>query len=559
METSESSLYSQLRVPFGEKESRLYRPSEVSRGLACGCHCPECKAKLIVKCSVAGRLFFAHHRSADCPGGYEKALHKMGKQILLDAGRVWLPDREVTISVPLVFGETLSKTLIFESREVKFASAVSEKRLCSGFIPDVTAVLMNGASLHIEILVTHAVEDRKSQTVDNVMEIDLSGLSEETVRDSVALENEVLKSARRWWYRCSLIDELPKVQREKIALEARVPAANKRLERKKAAELEKERKAQREEERREALAKRRQKEREPWLGALKRMEHAEDFFGWLDMTQTMAERAKPQLASIADHMGFEVDYWPTLLNLPIKQEWVFKEDRRLWQSALFDKMVLSVGQGAVFSVAQALEVVEKSVGVRGWAMQLSQLKQTHLKQPYNQKKGFELRGVWFLEPHENRSIRSPYAVVLSYLKALCSRGVLAEVHEAISFQVLMSGPDIWEAQRRDRANRSGRRPVQSSASFAAVAQEVSRESLKREIERKERRKQLEKQIELSVIDAQSISAAGFEEAILCSTCKRHNLPDGAPDCGNCGSYQVKIVQLTEAYLSTLASRLRCMP
>jgi len=188
------------------------------------------KVPLVAKCSVAGRFYFAHHRGAECPGGYETALHKMAKQILLDAGRVWIPVRDVLLSFPLVFGETLSKTLHFETREVHFVSAVSEKRLENGLTPDVTALLKNDTALHIEILVTHAVEEDKSQVLDNVMEIDLSWLSEETVLDPVALEAEVLKTAPRWWHQCSLIDELPKVEVAREALEARVPGEIKRLE-----------------------------------------------------------------------------------------------------------------------------------------------------------------------------------------------------------------------------------------------------------------------------------------------------------------------------------------
>lgn len=130
------------------------------------------------------------------------------------------------------FGETLTETLHFKSREVHFVSVVSEKRLENGLIPDVTAHLKNNVELHVEILVTHAVAAGKSQMLDNVLEIDLSPLPEETVLDPVALETEVLKSAPRWWHRCSLIDEILKVQTTRKALEARVTEEIRRLKRK---------------------------------------------------------------------------------------------------------------------------------------------------------------------------------------------------------------------------------------------------------------------------------------------------------------------------------------
>lgn len=556
---TETSPYSKLRVPFGEKDGRLYRPDAVERGKQCGCHCPECDAKLSVKRSVSGRLFFAHLRAENCLGGYETALHKMGKQILLDAGRVWLPKRDVTFSFPLIFGETLSETVSFEPREVQFESAVSEKKLDSGFIPDVTAVLKNGAPLYIEILVTHAVGEEKGGAIDNVMEIDLSRLSEETVLDSSELELEVLQRASRWWHRCSLFDELPEVQAAKAALKARVPKEIKHLERKKAAEMQKEEQARLKVERQEAQEKQRELERAPWLGALKRLEYANDFTGWLNMSATMSKRAEPHLASVALRLGFNPRQWPSFLNLPIDQEWVFKEDRRLWQSAVFEQLILANTPGEMLSVPKALAIAEKAAGVRPWALQLSQLKQAHSKRPENQKKAYELRGVWFLDPAENQAIRSPYAVVLSYLKALRKRGLLAEVAQGRSFKVLLSGSDIWETHRRQQQSSGTEWSKGSAGTFVRLAQNVSQESLQREAEKKQRRKELDEQIELSVIDAQSIAAAGEDSAIFCKSCRRHHVPDPTPDCPVCRSYQIKMVTLTESYLESLAARLRCMP
>lgn len=554
-------------MPFGEKEGRLYRPEAVDRGKKCGCRCPECKVRLIAKCSVAGRFYFAHHRGGECPGGYETALHKMAKQILLDAGRVWLPERDVLLSFPLVFGETLSETLHFEAREVQFASAVSEKRLDNGLTPDVTALLKNDAELHIEILVTHAVEANKSLAIDNVMEIDLSWLSEETVLDPVALEAEVLKSAPRWWHRCSLIDELPKVHTVRDALEARVPGEIKRLERKRAreeaAKRKKERAAQQKEERRQTLIRKKAEAREPFEIALRNLEQVESM-GWLTMGDRLAERAKPQLEVIAQRLRFESEKWPTFMDVSVQREWVFKEDRRLWQSAVFEPLILEKQPGYIFSVAQALAYAENATGVRGWATKLSQLKRNHLGQPYNQRKDYELRGVWFLTPAENNAIRSPYAVVLSYLKKLCKRGVLAEERPAKTFRVLASAPDIWMAHEKEqrllgvRAVRSERGRATLQALLGDVYPEDEKYQ-KVEQEWQERREVVTQRLDYSVNDANAIAAAGHDTASFCLSCKRHQLPTPINECSVCYSHRVRVVELTEDYLRTLLHRLKCMP
>lgn len=301
-----------------------------------------------------GRFYLAHHRGAECHGGYETALHKMAKQILLDAGRVWLPERDVLLSFPLVFGEALSETLHFETREVHFVSAVSEKRLDNGLKPDVSALLKNDAELHIDILVTHAVEENKGLGIDNVMEIDLSWLSEEAVLDPATLEAEVLKSAPRWWHRCSLIGELPKVQTARKAQKAKVPSEIKRLERQReregAAKRTKDCAAQQKEERRKALIRMKAEVRKPFELALRNLEQTESM-GWLTMGDRLAERARPQLEEIARHLRSEPEEWPTFMDVSVQREWVFKEIRRLWQSAVFESLILKKQPGYIFSVA----------------------------------------------------------------------------------------------------------------------------------------------------------------------------------------------------------------
>lgn len=522
---------------------------------------------LVAKCSVAGRFYFAHHRGSECPGGYETALHKMAKQILLDAGRVWLPERDVLLSLPLVFDETLTETLHFKSREVHFVSVVSEKRLENGLIPDVTALLRNNAELHVEILVTHAVDADKSQMLDNVLEIDLSLLSEETVLDSVALEAEVLKVAPRWWHRCSLIDELPKVQTTRKALEARVPEEIKRLKRKheqeEAAERKKERAAQRKEKHRRDLLKKKAEARKPFEKALKNLEQVESM-GWLTMADRLTERAKPQLELIAQRLRFDLGKWPAFMNITVHQDWMFKEDRRLWQSAVFESLILSNEPGQIISVAQALAYAEKAVCVREWALKLSQLKQSHLKKPYNQDKSYELRGVWFLTHAENRAIRSPYAVVLSYLKELCKRGVLAEEKRAKTFRILASAADIWATHRKDqrkirinavRADK-GKTTLQALLGDVFPGQE---ENKKAEQEWRARRDIAIQPLEYSVNDANAIAAAGFTTALFCLSCKRHHLPDPINECTICYSHRLRTVDLTEEYLHSLPHRLKCMP
>ncbi|MFP3442539.1 hypothetical protein R0K18_32885, partial [Pantoea sp. SIMBA_133] len=68
------------------------------------------------------------------------------------------------------------------------------------WIPDITATLKNNAKLYIEIKVTHGVERRKAEALDNLMEIDLGDWEIDALADTEVLERAVLRVAARCWY-----------------------------------------------------------------------------------------------------------------------------------------------------------------------------------------------------------------------------------------------------------------------------------------------------------------------------------------------------------------------
>src|SRR5690554_5491333 len=109
------------------------------------------------------------------------------------------------------------------------------------------------------------------------------------------------------------VNELPKVQATRKALEARVPEEIKRLKRKReqeeAAERKKERAAQRKEKRRRDLLKKKAEARKPFEKSLTNLEQMESM-GWLTMADRLTERAKPQLELIAQRLRFDLGKWP---------------------------------------------------------------------------------------------------------------------------------------------------------------------------------------------------------------------------------------------------------
>ena len=105
-----------LKVPFGLREGRLYRPDDVSSGKACGCICPACEATLIANQGKLKRAYFSHFRTETCAGGYETAVHLMAKQVILDERRLRTPPLTIPFELtPIEDEPPIRSSLIFST------------------------------------------------------------------------------------------------------------------------------------------------------------------------------------------------------------------------------------------------------------------------------------------------------------------------------------------------------------------------------------------------------------------------------------------------------------
>lgn len=185
-----------VRLAFGQTtEGRIVSIHEVVSGRACGCVCPACEEPLIARKSGAKPRpradHFAHARDGACVGALETALHKLGKQIVMD---------ELGLTLPAIAAERegvrrqthSAKHQVFESGQVEV--------VLPGVVADV--VLRRRASdLIIEILVTHASDAEKVVRIraqkTSAIEIDLSKLPRRAGLEMV--REAVLVSAPRKW------------------------------------------------------------------------------------------------------------------------------------------------------------------------------------------------------------------------------------------------------------------------------------------------------------------------------------------------------------------------
>lgn len=125
---------STLLVPFGLKDDRLYEPTQVPNGKACGCVCPACKKPLVAK-QNASTPHFAHSQDENCSKGLETAVHLAVKQIIAEKMRVRLPAVVWKNPFPR-YNQTLK---VYTERTIRLESVVLEQ-VIDDFIPDIVVV-----------------------------------------------------------------------------------------------------------------------------------------------------------------------------------------------------------------------------------------------------------------------------------------------------------------------------------------------------------------------------------------------------------------------------------
>lgn len=197
------------KIPFGLRDDRLFQPDEVSRGLACNCVCPGCGSKLVAHHGEKRVKHFVHYSTA-CLKGFESAIHKAAKQVLLHSKQILVPaihaseflfDRGSNVDV--------SEDKSIAERFIPIEDVEVEKDMGS-VVPDLVISGL-GRKLFVEIAYTHFVDELKLSKLKALgiptLEIDLSKLSE--VPSMIELAHLVVEEpSNRLWVFNSKQDEL---------------------------------------------------------------------------------------------------------------------------------------------------------------------------------------------------------------------------------------------------------------------------------------------------------------------------------------------------------------
>lgn len=184
------------------QEGMLVHVESVPNGKNCGCVCPYCGNELIAKNKGKYREPHFAHKDDICTRFHETTLHQLAKEIIKEEKTVML---------------SAYKSL--KAEQVRFKEMeIEERKDVSSLQPDCAGATDDGIRIHIEIFVTHKVDERKKEKIEmndiNSMEIDIP--------DDFPQDREKLKdfienhSDGRIWINYPLGEELIKLEKQKV-------------------------------------------------------------------------------------------------------------------------------------------------------------------------------------------------------------------------------------------------------------------------------------------------------------------------------------------------------
>ncbi len=324
---------SSVKLQYGLRNGRLVHISDIpktERGLKCKCECPACGADLQAKLGNGGRKPHFSHSNSGCSymSAQQTILHMLAKDIINEELKIKLPAitipfREIKLCKDnptyLEYSYDVEENLEYQSAcLVVFDRAELENRV-SSVVPDVT-LYKNGKVCLIEIAVTHFVDDKKEEKIKNLklptIEIDMSSFSFESISKD-ELRDIIINDTdnKRWVYNPQLekayewandeykakIDDIVREQRE-------------------LAEVEKTR-----------IQKK-----------IERIELTKKAF-FPDNYTTEITKLRNDNKAINLYKSLWMSKYspeiPFYCDIPIYGEFIFNCDRRVWQTAIFNKFI----------------------------------------------------------------------------------------------------------------------------------------------------------------------------------------------------------------------------
>lgn len=140
-----------IKIPFGLKDGKLVEIDDVEQGAGCNCLCPACGKKLIAKKGKVNIHHFSHYDDDEGKKCLQTILHLAAKDILMKAGRIWLPAYSVK--------REKTRVRLIKEREIVFDKIYLEKKIDT-IVPDII-IEIQGKKLLAEVAVTSYIDREK--------------------------------------------------------------------------------------------------------------------------------------------------------------------------------------------------------------------------------------------------------------------------------------------------------------------------------------------------------------------------------------------------------------
>ena len=221
-------------VVAADRDGRLHHIDTVAVGTP-GLACLDCRAEVRARKPKKGAHHFYHLHREECRTAGETALHLMAKAIITREMRLMLPPLRAVLEGEY---EPLAEHVLLggkweDARRFEASPGGAWLDLAhveiepwrGGLRPDlIVRSTRNPRPLHVEILVTHAVDDGKRAEIstrgESMIEIDLSRI--ERGASSEAIARAVLETApRRWVFNPAIVERQDEMRRLREAEEAR--------------------------------------------------------------------------------------------------------------------------------------------------------------------------------------------------------------------------------------------------------------------------------------------------------------------------------------------------
>lgn len=299
--------------------------------------CPDkkCGAKLIANLGGAKTHYFSHASATKC-NELETAVHRMAKTVLCESLMVRLPRIEKEVSLydshlHIHYGEPA----IYEAKELTAKSAQEEVSFGT-YKPDVVFYTGN-QELLIEIKKEHEVDKRKAEKVilsgKNMIEIDLSSLTENDVLDTHKFKDFVINRATRKWINFPHIDWLVNENLKK--LQPVVDAINAKL------------KIEDDEE--ERIINEKRLVLKPKIDSVIKCAVSNE---WLKNNEAKLKAESLSYAYVKQCLDVQSRAKIKFIDITNKNDWAFKVHRTVWQAYILNEYIIGRQQidvGRIYS------------------------------------------------------------------------------------------------------------------------------------------------------------------------------------------------------------------